>query len=160
MADGGVHESPGSAVQGLTNWAVDLWPYINGKALMSGIDLEELEASQTLDVLHYLFEEDTHHQSEESISSRSTIRVALYRDFYHKEYKYPYVSKKASTESYQTASATDFGTFSEEQAEMMSVNPFDPKRRETKPYIPPTVLDANSADPLGLGDPTSRPLSK
>lgn len=103
-------------------------------------------------MLHFFFEEDNHYVSEESAKSRSSLREALYRDLYNREYRYKYVESKKSSNS------QDFGTFSDDQADALSVNPFDPKEKETKPYIPPTPMDASSADPFGgvLDGPMSK----
>lgn len=156
MAYGGVHEPPGRAARGLIEWATDMWPYVNGKSLMSGLDLLEMEASETLDVIHFLFEEDSHHVSEESAKSRSDMRSALYRDLYGKEYKYKYTSRSSSssTSTGRSASASgvdldEWGTFSDVQAESLNANQFKPRERETKPYIPPTNVNANSPVPFG-----------
>ena len=144
MVDGGVHEPPGRAAQGLIAWAVHVWPYVNGKALFQGIRLGSLDAEDMLDILHYLFEEDNHFVSEESANSRSGLRDNMYKDLYNKEYKYKYVSKSKSSSS--VGNAEDFGTFSVEDADAMSVTPFNP--RETKPYVPPTPFDPNKQNPF------------
>lgn len=103
-------------------------------------------------ILHFFFEEDNHYTSEESAKSRSSLREAFYRDLYNKEYRYRYVGSKENQKS------EDFGTFSDDQADALSINPFNPKEKETKPYIPPTPVDANSASPFGgvLDGPMSK----
>jgi hypothetical protein len=154
MARRGVHEPPGNAARGLLSWALDLWPYVNGKATYQGIDLEELDGPILIDVIHYLFEEDNSYRSGESgPESVSSMRTHLYRTMYNKEYKY---AVKGSSRKQGTA-AQDFSydTATDDTYDA-PVKPFSPRDRDTvKPYIPPTNVDANLADPLGgvLGPP-------
>lgn len=91
---------------------------------MSGLDLREMEASDMVDVIHFLFEEDSHYTSEESAKSRSAVRVSLYRDMYKKPYKYEYKDskKQSTTYSYNYEPEGDLGTMSEEE----DIKPFDP----------------------------------
>jgi hypothetical protein len=125
-----------------------VWPYVNGKALVHGLSLEEMDASDMLDVLHFFFEEDHHYVSEESAKSRSSLREALYKDLYNRTYKYAYTSAKKQP-GMGDFDADDYGTFSVEQADALSVNPFNPRERETKPYVAPTPMNANSPNPFG-----------
>jgi len=129
-----------------------MWPYVNGKALVSGLNLRQMDAADMVSVLHFFFEEDNHYVSQESAESRTSLREAMYRDLYNKEYRYKTAKAKKPNEF------QEFGTFSEDQADAMSVSPFNPKEKETKPYIPPTPMDANSASPFGgvLDGPMSK----
>ena len=49
---------------------------------MSGKTLGDMEAGDMVDVIHFLFEEDSHYVSEESAKSRTGVRVSLYKDLY------------------------------------------------------------------------------
>lgn len=109
-----------------------------------------MEASQMMDVLHYYFEEDNHFVSEESAQSRSNIREHLYRELYKIEYKYKYEAKKEPKKFDFDEEESNYGSFSEEQAESLGgVKPFNPRAQETKPYIPPTPVDPDSSSPFG-----------
>lgn len=55
---------------------------------MSGVKLMELEASDMLDVLHFLFEEDFTAVSEDHARSRSAIRDQLYTEMYGVPYTF------------------------------------------------------------------------
>lgn len=111
---------------------------------MSGIRIGSMDAEDALDILHFLFEEDNHFVSEESAISRSGLRDTIYRDLYNREYKYKYTPKKRPTGPRNNAD--DFGTFNVEDADAMSVTPFNP--RETKPYVPPTPFDPTKQNPF------------
>ena len=150
MAHGGVHEPPGRASQGLIAWAIDTWPYVNDKALIGGMRLEEMEASDMLDVLHFIFEEDFTYVSEEQAKSKSGLRTTVYDQLYGTKYSYPYSDKSSSNSGNQAraySSAEDFGLPDDGLA---SVQPFSPSDEYTsKPYVPPTKMDASKADPFG-----------
>ena len=149
MANGGVLRSPGNAARGLADWAVDLWPYVNGKALTYGIRLGELDASDMLDILHFFFEEDNHYVSGESAKSRDELRKNMYRTMYNREYKYAH---KEQGTNRKTPSLDDWGTFSDEDAAAFNQGVFTAKQdQETKPYIPPTSVNADSPFPFGTG---------
>ena len=129
MAHGGVFGPPYEGVQGLLEWAEHLWPVINGKALMSHVDLKSLEASDFLDVVHYMFEEDTIPSSEVDADLRPKIRSIMYENFYNMDYKY----SSASTDE-------------------TVVNPSTGTSSKPKPYIPPTNpedLSAILGEPMG-----------
>lgn len=151
MASRGVHEPPGKAARGLASWAVDLWPSVNGRALMNGLQLSSMEASDMLDVVHTLFEEDNAFVSEEQMKSKLAIRDSVYTTLYGiKDFKYKYVAPKNAKTSQATAgmSATqdlDFG-FPEDE----DIKPFNPREPEpTKPFIPPTKIDLDDVKPFG-----------
>lgn len=102
---------------------MDLWPYVNGKAITLGLNLEEMEMSQMLDVIHYFFEEDSRVGSAEEAEAISAMRTTLYAVMYGTQYKYRINIDKTGN------SAGMGGT--------------------TKPYIPPTDFDADSVSPFG-----------
>ena len=133
---------------------MDMWPYVNGKALMNRVNLKEMEASDMLDVIHYLMEEDFHIVSEESMKSRSGIRTSLYMDLYGVKYKYEYVDPKKARSPYQHSYVpeddtpdTSLGYMDESQA----AKPFTPRemKPETIPYTPATKFDPEAANPFG-----------
>lgn len=134
------NEPPGRAARGLLTWAVDLWPYVNGKALTLRLDVKEMEASEMMDVIHYMFEEDNTYASAEEAYGKSAMRVGLY-DMYGKPYRYkvdPPNDKKSGGRKYIDPMAgpeIDLDLPSETQ--------------EKKPYVPPTDFNAESTKPFG-----------
>ena len=64
---------------------------------MSNVDLLSLDASDMLDVIHYIFEEDIAVSSEEEEQFKSATREALYDVFYGKKYKYKVKKSSANT---------------------------------------------------------------
>jgi hypothetical protein len=123
----------------LCEWAVDLWPYLNGKALVSGLKLEEMELSDMLDVLHYYMEEDYNFSNAEQIEAKSNLRKTIYRSMYNTEYKFGASSGKNKT---YTASGVDLDN-------LESVEPVDPLKEPTKSYVPPTDFNPESIKPFG-----------
>jgi hypothetical protein len=81
---------------------------------MSNVDLLSLDASDMLDVIHYIFEEDVMVSSEDEEQFKSATREALYDVFYGKPYKYK--SRKSSAN-------TVFGADGEIYEDL---KPFDP----------------------------------
>jgi hypothetical protein len=104
---------------------------------MSGLQLASMHASDMLDVIHYIFEEDMRFSTAEESKATDAIRVSLYRDFYETEYKY------AASANRSTAQSGEFDGFD-------SVTPYSPTA--TKPYIPPTQFDPDMGLP-GLIEP-------
>jgi len=112
---------------------LDLWPYINGKALVSGLNLKEMELSDMLDVLHFFFEDDQRFHSAEESQSVDSVRTSLYETIYGTKYKY-----KSGEKSRPSSSSA----------------PYD--SNEIKPYIPPTEFDPEVG--LQFGSITESPL--
>jgi hypothetical protein len=125
LVDGAILIAPRAGVRALIEWAVDLWPYVNGKAIMSNVDLLSLDASDMLDVIHYLFEEDIMVSSEEEEQFKSDTREALYNVFYEKPYKYK--TKKSSSAN------NVFGADGEMYEDLQ---PFDPTNESASMQAP------------------------
>ena len=112
---------------------------MNGKALTLGLNLQEMDPISMVDVLHFFFEEDSIRVSTaEQAESITDMRVNLYR-MYGTGYKYG-VRKKTST------SSTTYGGDSFDDGDL---TPFDPANQETKPFIPATDFNPDSANPFG-----------
>jgi len=135
-------------------WAREIWPYVNGKALMSGLRLKEMEASEMLDVIHFFFEEDHSVSGEPELYIRSGTRSNMYKLLYGREYKHAVKEKHEDTSHavpvYSSAPGYDYnepyipsGT---------EDSPFDP-RDELKPFIPATNFDPGSGRFPGLDAP-------
>jgi hypothetical protein len=97
-----------------------------------------MEASDMLDVLHFLFEEDLRVSSAEEMKSVEESRKIIYSSLYNRTYKYG-VNKS-------TGSSTSF-----DMDDFAPVSPFTPS--SPKPYIPPTEFDPSSGIP-GIIEPT------
>jgi len=139
MADGGVRRTPGRGAKGLLIWAVDLWHYVNGKALFNGLRLGEMEVSDMLDVIHYFYDESMNFSTIEQGKWADSRRERISEDLYGTEYRY-----KSFTEDKD--SNKDFGSYDENE-DIVAFNPS--VKSETKSYIPPTKMEADSADPFG-----------
>lgn len=109
---------------------------------MSGVNLAELDMSDMVDVLHYMFEEDMRFVSAEQAEAISRSRSMLYRDMYEKEYSY-----KFSTGIGSVATSIDQPLGHDDTSD---IRPFDAERQAAvKPYVSPTKVDEDSARPFG-----------
>jgi hypothetical protein len=149
MARRGVFKPPYAGARGLVEWAIDLWPYVNGKALLSGVKLKELEMADMLDVVHFFFEEDLKVSSEEEAQAKSQIRSVLYRDLYKQTYKYG-VKGKGQSYNYSNDTYPSDGFLGKDETVP------DPIKPPTKPFVPAT--DFNSDSPLPFGQIVDPPL--
>ena len=114
---------------------------------MSGIRLEELDASDMLDVIHFFFEDDNRFSTAEEAKAVDQLRSGLYKDLYNRNYKY--ATKSGS--GLNTAGGSfdlepENGDFEEEV-----IQPFNPRQHKepTKSYVPATELSDDEADPFG-----------
>lgn len=107
------------------------------------------------DVLHYFFEEDMFYSSAEQAEGRDRARQQIYQQFYNSEYPYAMHTGNASSTAYSTKNFDQVITEEEEE----KLTPFDPlqKKQPTKPYVPPTQMNAKLA--LPFGDALDGPLS-
>ena len=105
-----------------------------------------------LDVLHFLMEEDFAASSSEHAQSRSKVREILYPDLYGATYKYPVKGQGTGGVSGTVTSAE---TYDDLDAELSAdIDPFSPRKQETKPFIPATTFDPSAANPFdGLDAP-------
>lgn len=106
-----------------------------------------MEASEMVDVLHYLFEDDFLSTHPEIVEAKSDIRTLIYESLYEEEYRYK-VKKSNTTYNANGQSVSDgfYGAYDAED----DLTPFDPMAGgPTKPYVPPTDFDGNSPLPFG-----------
>lgn len=92
--------------------------------------------SNMLDVIHYIFEEDSTFISQEQFQSRDSVRVKMYRELYERSYKYSRAPR-------QNDGIADFDDDFED------LTPMDPLKPPTKGYTPPTDFDPDSLNPFG-----------
>jgi hypothetical protein len=109
---------------------------------MSGVRLKEMEASEMVDVVHFLFEDDLNVSSSELMEARSSVRTTIYESLYGEKYKYEYKPPKKENQ----ANGDPFGSDS-----FNDLAPFDPSEppKPTKPYTPPTDFNEESSLPFG-----------
>jgi hypothetical protein len=116
---------------------------------MSGVQLKELECSEMLDVLHYMFEEDSKHASAEEAENVSKIRTSLYRHLYDREYKFEY-STPGTRYNYNTASgAPDSKLPNDGYVSDDADAPLQPDKGPTKAFVPATEFNPDSPMPFG-----------
>jgi len=146
MAHGRVFVTPGIAARGLLTWAIDLWPYVNGKALIYGLNLKEMEYSDMLDVIHYIFEEDSVFVSQEHLQTREGFRKKMYSDMYGRPYRYFRVAQSSGASGSYSGGISGADSLDEPFEDM---TPVDPLKPPTKGYVPPTEFDASRPNPFG-----------
>jgi hypothetical protein len=105
-----------------------------------------MEASEMLDVIHYLFEEDLRYSSGEQAEAVGKSREIIYRELYDVEYIFS---------SGNRSSRPSNGSFND----FDNIQPFDPKKKVTKPYIPPTQFDPDSGLPMSGNGLLEAPLN-
>lgn len=121
---------------------IELWPYINGRALIHGQQLSGMEASDMLDVGYYLLESDLNSATIEQSKAQVVMRESLYQSIYNKTYKYGDTNKR----SY------DFDKDMNLDALDGPLEPFDPSagpKETSKSYVPPTAFNEDSPAPFG-----------
>lgn len=114
---------------------------------MNGLRLEQLDASDMLDVLHFFFEESINFSTAEQAKSVDSIRTKIYSDMYNKTYKYG----SGTGSGFNTNSASDFD-FEEENPEPVQeeVNPFNPRHKvPAKAFVPATDFSEDDDNPFG-----------
>ncbi len=104
---------------------------------MQGLKLSEMELSDMLDVIHFMYEEDYNYATVEQAQMAEARRIQVFEGMYNQEYKYKVFDQK------QNSSNQDL--FDEDG----ELKPFNPNANETKPYIPPTEFNPNSGNPFG-----------
>jgi hypothetical protein len=84
-----------------------------------------MEASDMLDVIHFLYEEDLRYSNVEEAQWLDTKRQHIYKELYGEDYKY-FSTKRTGSDDLIS-----------EDGEVV------------KPYIPPTEFDPDSSNPFG-----------
>lgn len=125
---------------------------------MNGVVLADMEVSDMLDVLHYMFEEDNSFADEQSFLAKSKLRSMIFRDMYNIKYKYEYEPPKKSAPA-QPSYGTDledeyeWGTMEEDEA-LQPFNPRDQSMERKPPAQAPTEFDIDAENPFpGLEAP-------
>lgn len=115
---------------------------MNGKAIMSGVRLLDLDSADLLDVLHYMLEDDMNVTSEEHSKTRDHVRTRLYAELYETEYEY------AATPEDQYSMREPLPPLEDGDDDIV---PFDTKRtkKPIKPYVPPTKFNPDAVNPYG-----------
>jgi hypothetical protein len=109
-----------------------------------------MEASDMMDVLHFLFEEDFTAVAEDHARSRSAIRDTLYSELYGVTYTFK--MKDPSRGKYAPTAMQDF-KYPNEFESLDDVKPFDPKQDVFSPRNDPAnkkkieFVDASSIPP-------------
>lgn len=124
---------------------------MNGKALVNGLNLKEMDASDMLDVIHFFFEDDINYVSGEQADARDRARTILYQNFYEQNYSY----SQSNDSSISTSKNFDEPLVAEDE----KIKQFDPLNdKPPKKFIPPTTGNAKLAKPFGnlIDEPFSR----
>jgi hypothetical protein len=110
-----------------------------------------MEMSEMLDVMHYIFEEDMTFSTGEQADAQTEIRKSLYKELYHKDYKYNRSSGKKNTAS----GFDDIDGLMEADEPIVPVDPVK-ESQKVKAYTPTTKL--NSDSPLPFGNVLDAPI--
>jgi hypothetical protein len=107
--------------------------------------LANIEASDMLDVIHYLFEQDVLFVSGEQVAYKDTFRKNLYENLYNSTYKY---ANKSELDGSYGMDALD-APLAEAPIEEDKIRVFSPREKTAKPYTPPTEVKADDIKPFG-----------
>lgn len=107
-----------------------------------------------LDVLHFFFEEDYRYSTYEEAQHRESFRNTVYKNLYNVDYEYNF-------EKEEDKNKENFKDFDQEypveEIEVEDpVQPFSPRLKQTKAYVPPTEFNEDSN--LPFGDILDQPL--
>lgn len=108
-----------------------------------------------VDVLHFLFEEDFVITSKEYSESRNAVREVMYEEMYGNPYPFSTSATNKRGVSGSEYLREEETTYDDLDAELSAdVDPFSPRKPETKPFVPATTFDPDSATPFfGLDAP-------
>lgn len=93
-----------------------------------------------VDVIHFLFEEDARYHTGEEAEGVSKLRSMVYSTMYNTTYRYGSSSSSA---------ASGGGRRYVSDSDPLDFNSDLPMPTETKPYVPPTQFNPDSAVPFG-----------
>lgn len=117
---------------------------------MQGVRLPEMEATDMVDVLHYLFEQDLNNSTAEQAEARSHARTVVYESLYGVPYKYKMKGSSSGGGSSYSTYADGSNIPSDGFYGGTDVDEFDPTVPKTsKPYTPPTEFNPDSPLPFG-----------
>ena len=91
-----------------------------------------------LDVIHFMFEEDSRYSTGEEAEAVSNLRKSIYATMYNTNYVYAYASNSANNGGRRYVS----------DSSPTAIDDFA-MPKETKPYVPPTEFNPNSSMPFG-----------
>jgi hypothetical protein len=111
---------------------------------MSGLNLEEMEVSSMLDVLHYLMEEEMMRQHHNGVDIPGAVRDYLYWELYG--VRYPYYTPVGGN---RHASGDTLDGLDDPLDGVAPFNPKDGKAEPVKAYAPPTRVDPDAQQPFG-----------
>jgi hypothetical protein len=114
---------------------------------MQGLDLAEMNASDMLDVLHYMFEADYTPSSEEEARAKSGIRESIYPTLYKIPYRYALPKDKAPNDG-RFGVPDDIDLDVEDEP---LPDPFSPKPKTVKPFAPASTFNPDAELPFGGG---------
>lgn len=118
---------------------MNLWPYVNGRAIMSGVQLRTLSGPDLVDVLHYMYETDLLVSTAEEQEAKDRARTVIYEQLYEQDYPYS---------STQTQDYSRLDPPLNDDEEPLPV-PLDPKAMSARPkaFVPATKFNPNAANP-------------
>jgi hypothetical protein len=104
-----------------------------------------MEASDMLDVVHFYFEQDHRYSTFEEASFKDQFRSSIFKNLYNSRYEFG-VSDDESVADYR-GDRIDSELSAEEKPE--AIEPFNPRAKSVKGYVPPTDFNENSSKPFG-----------
>ena len=97
-----------------------------------------------LDVIHYYFEQDHRYASFEEASFKDQFRSSIFKNLYNSRYEF---GRSDDDVSDYRDSQINSELSAEEKPEV--IEPFNPRAKNVKGYVPPTDFIENSSKPFG-----------
>lgn len=120
---------------------------------MHGVRLKELDSSDLMDVIHYIFEEDLAATSAEEIEAKDSYRSTMYEGLYGVRYKYVKSAKRSAT-NYDLLDDPVNDSFEDSETEKEA----PAYKKPPKPYVPPTNFNPDLVNPFA-GSRLDAPLN-
>jgi hypothetical protein len=99
-----------------------------------------MEASDMLDVIHYLFEKDATVNSQEEYDTKNSVRDVIYETVYKRKFAYSTKGSRDFSSNSQAGNPEPFDEFD---------NYVPNTSNNVKPYVPPTNFNPDSDNPFG-----------
>jgi hypothetical protein len=115
---------------------------------VNGLRLAEMEVSEMLDVIHYFFEEDYRYTSTEQANFKDSFRETIYKSLYEIDYEYK-SNNDEDRRSYKNFDTDIEDPLDSEDDPVEIIEPFNPRVKQIKNFIEPTIPQENSLKPFG-----------
>ena len=98
-----------------------------------------------LDVIHFYFEQDHRYSTFEEASFKDQFRASIFKNLYNSSYKFGSVDDENVPDYRDTSVDSEMSAIEKPEV----IEPFNPRAKSVKGYVPPTNLNEGSSKPFG-----------